>query len=122
MVLAFFASIFTVNGVMIYSALSTYTGLVANEPYRKGLHYNERIAADARQIRLGWTDTLDVGRDGRVVLALADSGGRAGRAASRSTPCSAVRRPTAKTSRSRSVRRPPGATRRRRRCWPRAAG
>ena len=54
--LAFFAAVFVVNGAMIYSAVSTYTGLVANEPYRKGLHYNERIAADERQARLGWTD------------------------------------------------------------------
>jgi nitrogen fixation protein FixH len=61
---------------MIYSALSTYTGLVASEPYRKGLHYNERIAADERQTRLGWTDKIEVGRDGRVGVALADSGGR----------------------------------------------
>ena len=45
---------------MIYQAMSTHTGLVANEPYRKGLHYNDRIDADARQARLGWVDTLDV--------------------------------------------------------------
>lgn len=76
MFLAFFAAVFVVNGAMIYSALSTHTGLVANEPYRKGLHYNERIAADERQARLGWTDKVDVGRDGRVGVALADSGGR----------------------------------------------
>ena len=49
------ASCSLVNGVMIYSAVSTYTGLVANEPYRKGLHYNDRIDADERQARLGWT-------------------------------------------------------------------
>ena len=53
--LAFFAAVFIVNGAMIYSALSTHTGLVANEPYRKGLHYNERIAADERQAHLGWS-------------------------------------------------------------------
>ena len=74
--LAFFAAVFVVNGAMIYSALSTHTGLVANEPYRKGLHYNERIAADERQARLGWTDKIDVGRDGRLRAVLADGGGR----------------------------------------------
>ena len=61
---------------MIYSALSTHTGLVAIEPYRKGLHYNERIAADERQARLGWTDKIDVHRDGRVAIVLADGDGR----------------------------------------------
>ncbi len=44
--LAFFGSIFAVNGWFLYSALSTHTGVVAVEPYRKGLAYNERIARD----------------------------------------------------------------------------
>jgi nitrogen fixation protein FixH len=74
--LAFFAAVFIANGAMIYSAVSTHTGLVANEPYRKGLYYNERIAADERQARLGWVETLEAGRDGRVRLALAGPEGR----------------------------------------------
>ena len=74
--LAFFAAVFVANGAMIYSALSTHTGLVANEPYRKGLHYNERIAADARQAQLGWVETIEVTRDGHVSLALAQADGR----------------------------------------------
>jgi nitrogen fixation protein FixH len=74
--LAFFAAVFGVNGVMIYSALSTHTGLVANEPYRKGLRYNERITADERQARLGWTDKIVANLDGRVAIMLSDGGGR----------------------------------------------
>lgn len=74
--LTFFAAVFVANGAMIYSALSTHTGLVANEPYRRGLHYNERIAADARQGRLGWVATIELSIDGRVSLALAESDGR----------------------------------------------
>lgn len=75
--IAFFATIFLVNGALIYEAISTHTGLVANEPYRKGLAYNERIGADERQARLDWTETLVVGRDGHVTLALAERDGRA---------------------------------------------
>lgn len=75
--LAFFGTIFVVNGALIYEAISTHTGLVANEPYRKGLAYNERISADERQARLGWTETLEVGRDGHVTFALAEQDGRA---------------------------------------------
>jgi nitrogen fixation protein FixH len=75
--LAFFGIIFAVNGALIYEALSTHTGLVANEPYRKGLAYNERITADERQAHLGWTELLEVGRDGHVTLALAERDGRA---------------------------------------------
>jgi nitrogen fixation protein FixH len=75
--LAFFGAVFLANGAMIYSALSTHTGLVANEPYRKGLAYNQRIGADERQVRLGWSEVLAVGRDGRVTLSLAERDGRA---------------------------------------------
>jgi nitrogen fixation protein FixH len=74
--LCFFATVFVVNGALIYSAISTYSGLVANEPYRKGLHYNERIAADERQVRLGWRDTLEVGRDGHVRMILTQANDR----------------------------------------------
>jgi nitrogen fixation protein FixH len=74
--LAFFAAVFVANGAMIYQALSTHTGLIANEPYRKGLHYNERIAADERQARLGWTDKLDVTQHGGIALVLTDSSGQ----------------------------------------------
>ncbi len=70
----FFAAIFAMNGVLIYRAVTTHAGLVANEPYRKGLHYNERIAADERQAQLGWTDTLAVTRNGGLALVLKDSG------------------------------------------------
>ncbi len=74
--LAFFAAVFVANGAMIYQALSTHTGLVANEPYRKGLHYNERIAADDRQSRLGWVEALEVTRDGLVRLEVTQAEGR----------------------------------------------
>jgi nitrogen fixation protein FixH len=74
--LAFFAAVFAVNGWMIYAAVSTHTGLVANEPYRKGLAYNERIAADERQAKLGWFEQLEFGRDGRLLLTLAQRDSR----------------------------------------------
>jgi nitrogen fixation protein FixH len=74
--LGFFATVFVVNGALIYSAISTYSGLVANEPYRKGLQYNERIAADERQARLGWSDVLELGRDGHVRMILTQAEGR----------------------------------------------
>lgn len=74
--LAFFGIVFAVNGVLLYQALHTHSGLVAQEPYRKGLHYNERIAASDRQAALGWTSELSVPADGSVRLALRDSSGQ----------------------------------------------
>ena len=72
----FFGAIFLMNGAMIYSAISTYSGIVSKEPYRKGLHYNDRIAADARQARLGWTDAIAVARNGHIVVTLAGRDGK----------------------------------------------
>jgi nitrogen fixation protein FixH len=89
--IGFFGLIFAVNGVMVYLALSTYSGLVANEPYRKGLDYNERIVADERQAKLGWTADAAIdrrrivvtvnGKDGEPLAGLVVSG-RAARPAS----------------------------------------
>jgi nitrogen fixation protein FixH len=71
----FFGTIFAVNGYMLYSALSTHTGIVSAEPYRKGLAYNERILADERQTALGWTSELALSMDGTVDIRLTDSSG-----------------------------------------------
>jgi nitrogen fixation protein FixH len=68
----FFLVVFAVNGVFLYSAISTYTGIVATEPYRKGLNYNQRIAAEEAQKAQGWRDALEVTRDGHVSLRLAN--------------------------------------------------
>ena len=70
MILGFFGVVFAVNGAFLYSALSTYTGVVSVEPYVKGLKYNDRIAADERQTRLGWTTSLEAGMDGRIVISV----------------------------------------------------
>ncbi|MFN0219546.1 MAG: FixH family protein [Hyphomicrobium sp.] len=51
---AFFAVVFGMNGVFLAAALRTNSGVVAVEPYRKGLDYNRRIEADALQRALGW--------------------------------------------------------------------
>lgn len=75
--IAFFGVVFAVNGVFLYHALSTHTGVIANEPYRKGLAYNERIADEARQLARGWQDELVLAPAGdRVTLKLVDSSGR----------------------------------------------
>lgn len=71
--LAFFGIIFAVNGVLLYQALSTHSGLVAQEPYRKGLAYNARIAADERQASLQWSAEVEVVAEGRVALGLVDA-------------------------------------------------
>lgn len=72
----FFAIVFAVNGVLLYKALATHSGLVAQEPYRKGLNYNDRVVADERQRALGWTDEVVLDGTGVVTMTVSDALGR----------------------------------------------
>jgi nitrogen fixation protein FixH len=74
--LGFFGCIFAVNGYFIFTALSTHSGVVSEEPYRKGLGYNQRIAADDRQSALNWRADLDVKAAGDITLALFSASGQ----------------------------------------------
>lgn len=73
----FFGSIFAVNGIFLYEALSTHTGVISTQPYRKGLDYNSRIAFEKEMEARGWTEevVIDENRDG-LTLSLADKHGR----------------------------------------------
>lgn len=75
MLLAFFGVVFAVNGIFLASALRSYTGVVSNEPYVKGLKYNQRIAADERQQALGWQQQLQVDANGLVSVSFRDEAG-----------------------------------------------
>jgi len=76
--LAFFATVFVVDGIMIYQAVSTFGGLETPDAYRKGLAYNERIAAGAAQEQRGWRDQLDyLPMTQRLRIALSDHAGTA---------------------------------------------
>jgi len=77
---AFFVVVLGVNGTMIAIALGSWTGLVAEGGYDKGLAYNRNIEAARAQAALGWTGELDAAAvgagEGRVALRLADDTGR----------------------------------------------
>ena len=76
--IGFFVTVFVVNGVMIYEAISTFGGLETPDAYRKGLAYNQRIAEGVAQEQRGWHDTLAYARDTeRVRLDVADHEGAA---------------------------------------------
>jgi nitrogen fixation protein FixH len=75
MLVAFFGTVFTVNGYFLVKALGTHTGVVSVEPYRKGLHYNDRIAAEARQAALGWRVDVAVTREGSARVVIKDRSG-----------------------------------------------
>lgn len=57
--IAFFAIVFIADAYMIYKAVSTFGGLEIEDAYRKGLAYNDRIAAADMQAKTGWRDRVE---------------------------------------------------------------
>lgn len=81
---AFFGVIFTVNGIMTYIALSTFSGIETQNAYQTGRDYNERLEAAAVQQALGWQVSFDEvfaatseGADAAVFVRVLDADGAA---------------------------------------------
>jgi len=53
-IVAFFLAVATVDAVMIYRAVSTFSGTDTQDAYRKGLAYNARIAEEGVQNARDW--------------------------------------------------------------------
>ena len=58
--LAFFGTIFAVNGVFVYFALESWPGLGVQNPYERGINYNKILNAAAEQTAKGWRSTVAV--------------------------------------------------------------
>ena len=76
----FFVVVLAVNGVMVYVAASSWTGIETKQHYIKGRDYNQTIEAVERQKARGWESALtiapqDKGRI-RIDLNLSDAGKR----------------------------------------------
>ena len=74
----FFAVIFIANGIMLYFALGTWTGLTTENSYQEGLAYNERLAERDRQAAMGWQVSFQAvpDRPGHAVFDLELADGR----------------------------------------------
>lgn len=75
--IAFFGVIFAVNGAFVYFALNTWSGLVVDKAYQRGLDYNE-VLSDARASRaLGWHAEVEmVSLSAPMSVRLTDSQGK----------------------------------------------
>ncbi len=77
--LAFFAVVIGVNGVMIALAIGTMPGLESEKPYQAGISYNAEIETARAQAARHWMVSSQVGRDaaGRVSMQVeaSDAGG-----------------------------------------------
>lgn len=72
MLLGFFGLMFAVNGVFVYFALSSFSGLSTEDAYAKGLNYNAALAEQEAQTARGWKASLEVVNeaDARVAISL----------------------------------------------------
>ena len=75
----FFAVVLIANGIMLFFALQSWTGIETEDAYEKGLAFNEQIADAETQARLGWRAELAVEpagpRRAKVTLHLLDAAG-----------------------------------------------
>jgi len=68
----FFGVVTAVNAVMIWFAITTFTGLDREEPYLRGVDYNAVLEEERRQAALGWTAAVAADAD-RLAVEVADS-------------------------------------------------
>lgn len=61
--LAFFGTIFAVNGAFVYFALDSWPGLRYDNAYERGIHYNKILDAAKTQSALGWHSIITVRND-----------------------------------------------------------
>ena len=69
---AFFVGLAIMDGIFVYLATSTHTGVVTDQAYDRGLKYNETVAAAAAQAELGWVSSVSLSGDGTFNFALSD--------------------------------------------------
>ncbi|MBF0126331.1 MAG: FixH family protein [Magnetococcales bacterium] len=80
-IVLFFLVIFMVNAFFVRVSMVSWTGVVTEGSYNKGLVYNQVIKAQNAQDALGWRVTLDesglrAGEAGRLTLSLWDGTGQ----------------------------------------------
>lgn len=72
---AFFGVMIAANGVFLYFAVTTFTGIETADAYRKGVAYNASLE-EARQLdKLGWQGTLKATSD-RIEFVLKNADGQ----------------------------------------------
>ncbi|WP_308911595.1 FixH family protein [Pseudokordiimonas caeni] len=70
-ILAFFGVVFFANGMMVFEAIDSFSGLETDEAYKRGRDYNREIESAKTQAALGWRLGLStVGGPGQVKIAV----------------------------------------------------
>jgi nitrogen fixation protein FixH len=73
---AFFAVVLAVNIFYIYISKKTWRGVTTDDPYRKGLNYNDTLKEVAKQKALGWNVKVDLrpgnSKQGTLMITIQD--------------------------------------------------
>lgn len=70
-----FAVVFLVNGIFVYVALRSNSGVVTENAYEKGLDYNATLLLAKKQQALGWSHTISY-EHGTLRISLKDKNGQ----------------------------------------------
>lgn len=73
MIVGFFVVVAIFDGIFVYLAGSTHTGVVTDNAYNRGLDYNATVAAAEKQAGLGWKIDLDLKDGSNLILKAIDS-------------------------------------------------
>ena len=80
-ILGFFAVVFAANAVFLWFAADSWSGLAAEESYRRGIDYNQVLDRATRQNALGWSTEAEFvqlgANSGTLSLALKEASGAA---------------------------------------------
>jgi len=71
-----FGVVAAVNGLMIWYALSSWTGLVSDSAYQDGLGFDRVLAESRAEAALGWKATIEYDPRGRISVQLTDAKGQ----------------------------------------------
>lgn len=74
-----FAVILLANGIMVFTAFDSWTGVSTDDAYRRGLEYNRQLAQNRKAFAIGWSVSASIaGRDRRrsVTVFVTDRAGR----------------------------------------------
>ena len=58
-IVLFFLVVFVVNALLVRFSIQSWTGLITEDAYQKGLAFNQTLEAQQQQKALGWQLTLD---------------------------------------------------------------
>jgi nitrogen fixation protein FixH len=73
---AAFVVVIAVNGILIAFATRTFSGLVVEKPYLKGLTYEATLRQEEAQAALGWATTTAFRDGGEIAVRYVDRAGR----------------------------------------------